>query len=592
MYNKYFGLIESPFALTPDPRFLFLSHRHKEALAHLLYGMGEMGSFVLLTGEVGTGKTTLCRSLLEQVPEGVEVALVLNPKQTALELVGSVCDELDVSYPVGTESLKVLVDQLNLHLLETHSRGGRTVLIIDEAQNLSTDVLEQIRLLTNLETTKQKLLQILLIGQPELQDMMARPELRQLGQRITARYHLTPLLPSETSAYVQHRLEVVGCKRELFSKAALRKVHRLSGGVPRLINIICDRALLGAYAKKLDRIDPGLVRRSASEVMGLGRQSRHRWLMRSALAVLVLMLLGAGWKFLQWPNLLGDVLETRKGTKTASQAPVIKRKAKDVSPGPRPGPKETKKEGAPSKDLGADEAKKEAMVASEPVAKKVPPEGVVVGPPNIGRLLRSGGIKSDRETAFSTLFRNWHLEWPGSSAIPPCEYAPKAGLRCLKGKGTWTSLCHLNRPAVLELIDKGQERHYVVAAFLEDGNVTLDLGTERVTVPRIDIEPYWFGGFTIVWRSFPSGSILLKEGDKGSDVLWLKALLDRVEGVTPGSGGRPVDPLFDADLKMRVMNFQRSHSVSPDGMVGEQTIIQLNTAMKDPSIPLLCRSTQ
>ncbi|MEE9420559.1 MAG: AAA family ATPase, partial [Desulfatiglandaceae bacterium] len=178
MYSAYFGLSENPFALTPDPRFLFLSHRHKEALAHLLYGMGERGGFVLLTGEVGTGKTTLCRSVLEQVPEGVEVALVLNPKQTALELVGSVCDELHVSYPPGTESIKVLVDQLNLHLLETHSRGGRTALIIDEAQNLSIDVLEQVRLLTNLETTRQKLLQILLIGQPELQDMMARPELR------------------------------------------------------------------------------------------------------------------------------------------------------------------------------------------------------------------------------------------------------------------------------------------------------------------------------------------------------------------------------------------------------------------------------
>ncbi len=192
MYSAYFGLTENPFSLTPDPRFLFMSQRHREALAHLLYGMGERGGFVLLTGEVGTGKTTLCRSLLEQVPEGVEVALVLNPKQTALELVASLCDELNVSYPPTTESLKVLIDLLNLHLMEIHAKGRRTVLIIDEAQNLSTDVLEQVRLLTNLETTTQKLLQILLIGQPELQTMMAQPELRQLGQRITARYHLPP----------------------------------------------------------------------------------------------------------------------------------------------------------------------------------------------------------------------------------------------------------------------------------------------------------------------------------------------------------------------------------------------------------------
>jgi len=301
MYSAYFGLTENPFSLTPDPRFLFMSQRHREALAHLLFGMGDRGGFVLLTGEVGTGKTTLCRSLLEQVPAGVEVALVLNPKQTALELVASLCDELNVSYPPGTDSLKVLIDLLNLHLMEIHAKGRRTVLIIDEAQNLSTDVLEQVRLLTNLETTTQKLLQILLIGQPELQTMMARPELRQLGQRITARYHLTPLLLNETAAYIQHRLEVAGCKRRLFTKGALHLVHRLSGGVPRVINTICDRALLGAYAKQRDRINRRLVRKAASEVIGPRLLLRPRRLLGWAVALLVLLIIGAGWQFLGWP---------------------------------------------------------------------------------------------------------------------------------------------------------------------------------------------------------------------------------------------------------------------------------------------------
>ncbi|NTU60057.1 MAG: AAA family ATPase, partial [Deltaproteobacteria bacterium] len=180
MYLSHFNLTRDPFALTPDPRFLFMSDRHREALAHLLYGLGERGGFVQLTGEVGTGKTTLCRSLLDQVPEGVDVALILNPRLTALELVSSICDELLIPWPAGTQSLKVLVDLLNRHLLDAHARGRRTVLVIDEAQQLSADVLEQVRLLTNLETATAKLLQIVLIGQPELQPLMARSDLRQL----------------------------------------------------------------------------------------------------------------------------------------------------------------------------------------------------------------------------------------------------------------------------------------------------------------------------------------------------------------------------------------------------------------------------
>ena len=259
MYNEHFRISENPFSLTPDPRFLFMSRRHQEALAHLLYGMRERGGFVQLTGEVGTGKTTLCRSLLEQVPEKVKVALILNPKQTATELVASICDELNVSYPDGTESLKTLIDLLNNHLLETHSNGFRTILIIDEAQNLSIDALEQVRLLTNLETTTQKLLQIILIGQPELEALLTRPELRQLGQRITARYHLTPLSLIETRAYIMHRLEVVGCKQQLFTWSAFRLIFRLSGGFPRLINIICDRAMLGAYAEQAKLINWRLI---------------------------------------------------------------------------------------------------------------------------------------------------------------------------------------------------------------------------------------------------------------------------------------------------------------------------------------------
>lgn len=278
MYLSHFGLDREPFSLTPDPRFLFLSERHREALAHLIYGLQTHGGFVQLTGEVGAGKTTLCRSVLEQVPAGVDVALVLNPRLSAQELVASVCDELGAAYPPGTQSLKVLVDALNRHLLATHAAGRWTVLIVDEAQQLTAEVLEQIRLLTNLETPTAKLLQIVLIGQPELQELMARPDLRQLAQRVTARYHLGPLSREETAAYVVHRLEVAGQVAPLFTPRALRRVHELSGGVPRVVNVLCDRALLGAYAKGVLRVDAKLVSRAAAEVRGGAVRHGMRWL--------------------------------------------------------------------------------------------------------------------------------------------------------------------------------------------------------------------------------------------------------------------------------------------------------------------------
>ena len=267
MYEAYFGLSELPFSITPDPQFLYMSERHREALAHLLYGIREGGGFVQLTGEVGTGKTTLCRCVLQQLPENADVALIINPRINEKELLQAVCNELGI--PCAADfSLKALQDAINQHLLEQHAAGRRVVLIVDEAQNLTEEVLEQLRLLTNLETSKHKLLQIILIGQPELLAKLQQSSMRQLAQRITARYHLLELSLADTGEYIRHRLSVVGCKDSIFTKQAIRKIYQNSRGIPRLVNIICDRALLGAYAKEQRTVDQNIVRQSCKEIFG------------------------------------------------------------------------------------------------------------------------------------------------------------------------------------------------------------------------------------------------------------------------------------------------------------------------------------
>jgi general secretion pathway protein A len=301
MYLSHYGLAEPPFAITPDPRFVFLSERHRDALAHLMYGIGQGGSggFVQLTGEVGTGKTTLCRLVLEQLPDNVRVALVLNPKQTPLELLETVCEELHVESAGKRRSLKTQIDLLNEFLLDAYGKDLRVVLIVDEAQELSRELLEQIRLLTNLETSTQKLLQIVLLGQPELRETLARPALRQLAQRITARYHLTPLQLPETGAYLRHRIAVAGATVFPFDDGAVRRLHALSGGVPRLLNVLGERALLAGYVHGRPRVDSGLVDLAAREVLPAAHPGSAAWHIVGWCLVLGGLLLLALWLYSQ-----------------------------------------------------------------------------------------------------------------------------------------------------------------------------------------------------------------------------------------------------------------------------------------------------
>ncbi len=294
MYQAFFGLAELPFSITPDPRYLFLSARHSEALAHLFYGVSEAGGFIQLTGEVGTGKTTIVRSLLAREPADVDIALVLNPRVTVAEFLITLCEELSISLAdTDRGSLKTLMDKISARLLEAHAAGRRVAVLIDEAHLLERDVLEQVRLLTNLETATRKLLQIILIGQPELRELLAREDLRQVAQRITGRHHLAPLSAAETSAYVRHRLRVAGATREVFTPAALRELHGQSGGFPRLINVIADRAMLGAFASDRHVIGPALVRKAASEVSGEPVSGPIWWW--AALGATLLAIAGGVW---------------------------------------------------------------------------------------------------------------------------------------------------------------------------------------------------------------------------------------------------------------------------------------------------------
>jgi len=289
VYREYFSLKDLPFSTAPDPEYLYMSGKHREALAHLLYGVNSESAFILLTGEVGTGKTTLCRCMLDQLPTDCDIALILNPRLTEVELLASICAEISIDRPADSTSVAALIDAINRYLLDSHAAGRKTLLIIDEAQNLSPQVLEQLRLLTNLETNRCKLLQIVLIGQPELRDMLDSRELRQLSQRITARFHLDPLSRQEISDYIKHRLMIAGGRHALFSPSLTGPLYRISKGIPRIINLICDRALLGAYAEGKSRVDRRILLKAANEVMGNNRNKyiikrnfeRFRsWLMR------------------------------------------------------------------------------------------------------------------------------------------------------------------------------------------------------------------------------------------------------------------------------------------------------------------------
>jgi general secretion pathway protein A len=357
MYKRYFGLKEKPFHIAPSTRFLYLSELHREALVHLLYGINGEGCIILLTGEVGTGKTMICRSLIERLPETTDIALILNPNLTITDLLQTICEELHIAIKEEAPSVKNYIDSLNRYLLDAHARGRNTALIIDEAQNLDMEILEQLRLLTNLETDSHKLLQIVLIGQPELLRILDNPKYSQINQRITTRYHLEPLQPADVTAYITHRITMAGGSERyrLFSKAALRQIIKTTKGVPRLINVLCDRALLGAYAENRDQVDLKILRKAAREIAGISRPRLwppSKGVVALAVLLLALLLPTALYLATHGGDLPAMARKIRSFTEFASPIPAAPPVAKDSRSGPLTvdGQAETSKRTEPKKE--------------------------------------------------------------------------------------------------------------------------------------------------------------------------------------------------------------------------------------------------
>jgi len=554
-----------------------MSQRHQDALAHLKYGLFETNGFVLLTGEVGTGKTAICRCLLHQLPETVDVAFILNPKQTALELIANICDDLHIEYPIGTTSIKVLIDLLNKQLLESYTNGRQTILIIDEAQNLSDEVLEQIRLLTNLETPKQKLLQILLVGQPELQTMLARPILRQLTQRITARFHITALSQVETAAYIRHRMWIAGVQRPIFSKHAINKIYHLCHGTPRLINIICDRALLGAYAKNSDTIDAKTVAQAAQEILPNTQSVFFNPTRKLIAASIVLASFAvAAYTLPSWNHFKSSSEEETLINTTSSSID------------------HTKSSTSPIVKINTafpiGQHKTPLIVTSTlttPNINKTIETTPLKNTTTLNELLNNPNCNSGTETAINGLFNLWGATYYPQANRSACEVAQDIGLSCVHDKGTWNNLRRSNRPTIIELKNNEGNWQHLLISKLNENRIILNCGEKSALVALKEVDKYWFGEYLILWKP-PKKRMRFEHGDRGQDVLQFRKQLKTALGIHDTNNS----DIFDLELEKMVIAFQQKHALKADGIAGKETIIILNTLTNRPGIPLLTAATK
>ena len=552
MYNAYFRFAESPFSIAPDPRFVFMSARHREALAHLMYGLTGEGGFVVLTGEVGTGKTTICRCMLEQVPKDCDVAFMLNPGLSAVEMLGAICYELHIAYPDGL-NIKGYVDRFNNYLLKANASGRRTVVIIDEAQLLDPKVLELLRLLTNLETSRRKLLQIVLLGQPELVALLERPDLRQVAQRIVARYHLQHLSRIEVSAYVAHRLNVAGCQARLIPESLIGALFRYTSGVPRLINLVCDRALLGAYVEGKQTVTAPILRKAAAEVFGTSKSKN--WKHAPAIAAMALSVLLGAW--LIWKHGVGEPA----GVPLKAAAEQAADSAKpDVAAAAV----------ASSSDPGS-----ARVVATAPRAETA--AAVVTAPPSPPpakaaqlELPKHASAENSEAEAYRALLVRFGMIYSPHGKLQGCAYAASVGLRCFAGKGN-TEILESYNPPMLLYLQKDSERHAVVLDSRDGRQATFVVGGRTQTAPVDALDGLWTGEFLVFWRPPPGMPKQLQAGASGAPVRWLGDALDIVSGTSPSQGTER----FDAALEDRVKRFQAAEGLDPDGIAGPLTLLRL-----------------
>jgi general secretion pathway protein A len=551
MYYDFFGFREPPFSIAPDPRYLYLSERHKEALAHLMYGVQGQGGFIVITGEVGTGKTTVSRCFIENAPDHVDIALVLNPRLSARELLSSICDELEIAHAPGA-SIKELVGLINDDLLEAYAAGRHKVLMIDEAQNLSAAVLEQLRLLTNLETSEKKLLQIVLLGQPELQEMLALPQLRQLNQRVTARYHLEGLERSEIDAYLRYRLGVAGLKGEIFSDGAMKALYRHSQGIPRLINLIGDRALLGAYAEGEHHITAEHIRKAAAEVNGRkaarAGSGKAMQLMAVAASAILAVLLTVQWLNPDAPG--GSDVTGIGPVNDQALAGTVERVAEDLA----------------------------SESGLEPEAERI--AGQTVTPVQTEASFRFDHRLTSLASAFEEIFDIWGREYRPSDSPVACSFAESEGLRCLESRMSKQGLMFLDRPAILHLRDESGQAGFVVLESLsgETARVRAAEGNESVAFDTI--EPFWHGQFTLLWELPPYERGSASDPQQSREI-WLSARLMELASQKAGSRTEE-NRVVRLNQDEQVRWYQSKKGLTVDGIAGAMTIIQMNNDLNAP----------
>jgi len=583
MYNEYFGFKEAPFSIAPDPRYLYMTSQHREALAHLVYGLNSEGGCILLTGEVGTGKTTICRCLLEQVPDQANVALVLNPKVSEIELLETICDELKISYPDSDNSVKTYTDRIYQFLIESNRKNEKTVLIIDEAQNLSSAVLEQLRLLTNLETNQRKLLQIIILGQPELLDILARTEMRQLAQRITARFHLQPLTKIEVKAYVSHRLAVAGQNIQLFPENSVKLLYKLSNGVPRLINILCDRALLGAYVEGQYAVHPPIIKKAATEVFGelknVEKQHKNRqWLYPIAALSGITVFAIALFLYLTLAPVsniddknginhqLADNTETQEQSISQELSLANNENPDDAilrlsssDPAADLIEKTIVLDEAQHNELSEDDMASSADDTESDTQSNFDDINIILNDKN-----------SNQVSAYQELFKAWNHVYNNKILSTACKQAKTFSLRCLHKQGNLNSLKAHNRPAVLTLINSQGDMRYITITSIQDNLATVYSNNNEYTIKLSDLDQYWYGQFILLWRKPDNYSTAITPGDNGSIVTWLNTHFADNQLVNSNNA-------YDDTLIEKVKTFQSRHGLAADGIVGPVTIIHLNT---------------